>query len=64
MSDFNAVCHGCHGDSITRKRIRSGIPGCANELTKCQQELTVSKAENVRLSNVICGLKAQILLGI
>ena len=61
MSDFNAVCHGCHGDSITRKRIRSGKPGCQNELIKCQQELSESKADNVRLSNVICGLKAQIV---
>ncbi len=52
---------GCHGDSITRKRIRSGIPGCQNELIKCQQELTVSKAENARLSNIIFGLKAQIV---
>ena len=62
MSDFNAVCHGCHWDTITRKRIsRSGICVCHNELTKCQQELTMSKAENARLSNVIFDLKAQIV---
>jgi len=61
MSDFNAVCHGCHWDTITRKRIGSGIPVCHNELTKCQQELTVSKAENARLNNVIFDLKAQIV---
>ena len=60
MSDFNAVCQECHDDSITRKRIRSGIPVCHNELTKCQQELTMSLAENARLSKLILGLKAQI----
>ena len=57
MSDFNAICHGCHGDSITRKRIRSGIAVCHNELTKCQQELTVSKAENVRVYKHFNGTK-------
>ena len=61
MSDFNAVCHVCHCDSITRKRNRSGIPECHNKLTKRQQELALSKAENVRHSNVILGLKTQIV---
>jgi hypothetical protein len=61
MSEFNAVCHGCHGYSITSKRIRSGNPVCHSELTKCQVDLTVSKAENARLSKVIFDLKAQIV---
>ncbi len=61
MSEFNAVCHGCHGYSIATKRIRSGNHVCHSELTKCQQDLTVSKAENARLSKVIFDLKAQIV---
>jgi hypothetical protein len=61
LSEFNAVCHGCHGYSITRKRIRSGNPVCDSELTKCQHDLTVSKTENARLSKVIFDLKAQIV---
>ena len=61
MSEFNAVCHGCHGYSITSKRIRSGNPVCDSELTKCQHDLTVSKAENARLSKVILDLKAKIV---